>query len=123
MSEFPDIQNGRVSDDLFTLFKFQLVKDFESCALDVAFADHIPQQFDLLCDVLSKQVAVISKQSGQNLWQLLYRIDISNQQIKTHTNHNPQLLYEQVVAELIIKRVLQKVVFKKFYAKKNDDSH
>ena len=47
--------------------------------------------------------------------QLLYRIDISEAQLKRYLLENKSDNYFNVIAELIIKRVLQKVVIKQFY--------
>jgi len=53
--------------------------------------------------------------------QLLYRIDISETQLKRYLTENINEPYFKVIAELIIKRVLQKVVTKQYY-KNNENS-
>jgi hypothetical protein len=49
---------------------------------------------------------------------LLYRIDISEAQLKRYLNENKNESYFNVIAELIIKRVLQKVVIRQHYKNK-----
>jgi hypothetical protein len=46
---------------------------------------------------------------------LLYRIDISEAQLKRYLNKNKDESHFNVIAELIIKRVLQKVVIRQMY--------
>jgi hypothetical protein len=52
--------------------------------------------------------------------QLLYRIDISEAQLKRYLSELNEP-YFSVIAELIIKRVLQKVVIRQYY-KSNENS-
>jgi hypothetical protein len=46
---------------------------------------------------------------------LLYRVDISEAQLKRYLSEAKNESYFNVIAELIIKRVLQKVVVKQYY--------
>jgi hypothetical protein len=52
--------------------------------------------------------------------QLLYRIDISEGQLKKYLNENQNENHLITIADLIIKRVLQKVVIKQYYKRKEN---
>ncbi|MBK7651621.1 MAG: hypothetical protein IPJ20_14025 [Flammeovirgaceae bacterium] len=52
------------------------------------------------------------KRSDFNLMHLLYRIDISEAQLEKYLNEYKNETYFNVIAELIIKRVLQKGGYK-----------
>jgi hypothetical protein len=49
---------------------------------------------------------------------LLYRIDVSELQIKKLSREKPENEMNEIMAELIIKRELQKVVIKEHYRNK-----
>jgi hypothetical protein len=102
--------------DLFVSFKNQLKKDFESCGQSIHFIDALPSEFINLREAITAQIFNISKNSNNALMNLLYRIDISEKQIKDYANKKNDLIFENVIAELIIKRILQKVILKKHYA-------
>jgi hypothetical protein len=116
MSELPDIQTGISRPELFELFKSQLKKDFESCGLDGTFADNLHPDFDLIIEKVSKEVQKLLK--GNKWMELLYRIDISERQFQKLSTEKKEASQEIVLAELIIKRELQKVVIKEFFRKK-----
>jgi hypothetical protein len=106
-------------EDLFLLFAAQLKKDFENSGLDAAFVQGIPREFGALKDTIAAQVEVLLLGNSSYLKALLYRIDISEQQIKKYTSANPSSDLAAVVAELIIKRTLQKVILKKNFSGRN----
>ncbi|MCU0360733.1 MAG: hypothetical protein MUF75_08455 [Bacteroidia bacterium] len=103
--------------ELFELFRLQLKKDFEVAGCDIEFTEHLPIDFDALGDIISAQIKKIERRSSSKLPELLYRIDISEQQVNRFAHEQPAELWEDLVAELIIKRVLQKVILKKTYSK------
>lgn len=111
------INDQLLKEDLFVLFLSQLRKDFESSALDADFVDSLPKEFDRLREALIFQLAPLFKHGSSTLSSLLYRIDISESTLQNYQKKNQHLKFEEVVAELIIKRILQKVVLKKTYSK------
>lgn len=118
MSEVPDIITGITRPDLFTAFKTQLKKDFENCGLQCDFADALVADYEMIFSIVSKEINTILK-SGGKLNELLYRIDINEAQIKKLSKERSNSDLNDVLAELIIKRELQKVVIKEYY-KKNE---
>lgn len=111
-----DLYNSLSKGDLFELFKQQLKKDFESAGAGVEFINDLPKEYGALKSILIHALQLLMKNSSSALQTLLYRIDISEQQIKNYRVKNGNLDFEDVLAELIIKRVLQKVVFKKKFS-------
>jgi hypothetical protein len=110
-----NVNNYLISENLFELFKIQLKKDFDSCSLNTDFIDSLPVQFELLRSSLLVELKPLLK-ANSILSNLLYRIDISEIQIKNYQLKNPTIDFEEVLAELIIKRILQKVILKKKFS-------
>ena len=106
--------------DLFQLFREQLRKDFEISGIDVSFIESLPRDLELLQRVLTRQLQPLFRVSSGALSSLLYRIDISESNIAKYMGDKPDLKFEEVIVELIIKRILQKVVLKKKYSQKSD---
>jgi hypothetical protein len=46
----------------------------------------------------------------------LYRIDVTELQIKKEATSHPEKNFQQILAELIVKRILQKVILKQQYS-------
>jgi len=113
-----ELRASLLQRELFELFRLQLKKDFEVSGCDVDFIEHLPVQFDQLREELCTQLKKMEKNSVSKLPELLYRIDVSEQQINRFASTHPHESWEQLVAELIIKRILQKVILKKTYNKK-----
>lgn len=104
------------SNDLFTLFKLQLKKDFESVGLSGAFIDLLPLQLHALKQCIVDALRPLQQSNTAGLMSLLYRVDISETQLKNYQLSHPELSFEEQLAELIIKRVLQKVILKKKFS-------
>ena len=99
----------------FEKFKQQTYKDFE---LAGALA-HLPDldTTDLPALYNAFYQSVLQLENVHALKNLLYRIDITELQIKQGTQQNPRLPLQQVIAQLMIKRILQKVILKELYSK------
>jgi len=111
------INTSLLQQELFELFRLQLKKDFENSACDVNFIEKLPQDFYQLKNLIGNHLIQIGKSTSSSLPGLLYRIDIGESQIKRQCLEHPNDSWEESVAELIIKRVLQKVILKKTYGK------
>jgi hypothetical protein len=103
--------------DLFEKFKTQLFRDFELCG----FADEAPQlssnNLEHVFQELLKSVMIIEKKDSSSIQNLLYRIDVTELQIKKEASNHPEKNFQQILAELIVKRILQKVILKQQYSK------
>ena len=118
MEELPDLNTGISKPDLFEKFKIQLKKDFENCGLEAGFITNLIPDYDFIFDLVNAEVEKINKTRSNKLNELLYRIDISEQQIKKAFNQNTNTTLNEIIAELIIKRELQKIVIKEHYKSK-----
>lgn len=115
MQNLPDIKNQLSSKDLFEAFKKQLAKDFEQGNFPADFVEALVPDYSSIHEKIAFELQRNEKKTDFNLMQLLYRIDISEAQLKRYLLENKSDNYFNVIAELIIKRVLQKVVIKQFY--------
>ena len=93
---------------LFDKFKIQTHKDFEMSGV----LDYMPI---ITSNNLSKLKddfyhSILKLELSDALKNLLYRIDITELQIKQACFKNPEMPLQHVLAELMIKRILQKVV-------------
>lgn len=107
-----DVSAHLAARDLFLLFKRQLKKDVEGAGLDGAFADRVTPQWEDIKLEIMQALAGVSASGRQGL---LYRVDISEAQIARYSaQHN--VYADELLAELIIKRILQKVILKKRFS-------
>lgn len=120
MQNQPDIRNQLSSKDLFEAFKTQLAKDFEQSNFSAGFVETLIPNYWNIHEKITHELQLNEKRTEANMMQLLYRIDISETQLKRYLNDHKTESHFSVVAELIIKRVLQKVVIKQYY--KNNES-
>lgn len=112
-----EIYNSLATENLFDLFKSQLKKDFETCAINTDFISDLPQQYDLLKLAIIQELTPLLN-NNSTLQNLLYRIDVSELQIKNYAQTKSNISFNEILAELIIKRILQKVILKKKFSPK-----
>ncbi len=120
MQELSIIKNQLNSKDLFEAFKKQLVKDFEQSNFPADFVEALEPNYSSLHEKIASELQRNENKTNFNIMQLLYRIDISEAQLKKYLTDDKRENYFSVIAELIIKRVLQKVVIKQYY--KNNEN-
>lgn len=111
------IKDSLNSKELFELFKQQLKKDLEECGCESEFVGILPAEFELIKQQLSKVLTQHEKKPGFNIQQLLYRVDINERQLNERLKQSDKEDYLSIVSELMIKRILQKVVLKKYFSK------
>ena len=113
----PDVLHSLQRVDLFEKFKTQLHRDFELSG----FADESPQlssnNLEHVFHEVMKAVMVIEKKDSSSIQNLLYRIDVTELQIKKEATNHPEKNFQQILAELIVKRILQKVILKEQYSR------
>ncbi|PBQ30394.1 hypothetical protein CNR22_00985 [Sphingobacteriaceae bacterium] len=111
-----DVNKQLLKEDFFELFKVQLKKDFEGSGLNGDFAETLPPAFESLKEKIHHELVRLSQRNASALPGLLYRIDISDFQLRRYQQENKTMDFEEVLAELIIKRVLQKVILRKKFS-------
>ena len=110
MDDLPDIITGISKPDLFEKFKMQLQKDFEGAGLNGDFAGTLSPDYNALLEVIKFEVEKINRSAISKLTGLLYRIDISELQIKKLSKEKPRSSMDEIISELILKRELQKII-------------
>ncbi|MBK6523683.1 MAG: hypothetical protein IPG08_15990 [Sphingobacteriaceae bacterium] len=116
MSKELSIKESLSSKELFEAFKQQLKKDLSECGCESDFIDVLTSEFELIKQSLITVLKAREKKAGFNIQQLLYRVDINEKQLSERLQKNKEEDYLSVVSELIIKRILQKVVLKKHFS-------
>lgn len=120
MENLPDSRNQLNSKALFEAFKIQLKKDFDQSNFLFDFVEALMQDYDAIHERIANALQHNEKRADFTVMRLLNRIDISEPQLKRYLAENKNEDRLHIVAELIIKRVLQKVVIKQFYKDKEN---
>ena len=120
MQNLPNIRNQLSTKGLFDAFKMQLVKDFEQSNFHTEFVAALEPDYSNIHEAIVLELQRNERKSDFNLARLLNRIDISDAQLKRYLNEYKNESRFNVIAELIIKRVLQKVVIKQHYKSKEN---
>lgn len=115
MQNLPDLKNQLSQKDLFDAFKKQLAKDLEQSNFPAAFVEDLAPNFSGIREEIAWELQREEAKPGFNLMRLVNRIDISETQLKRYLSEHQQENQLKVIAELIIKRVLQKVVIRQHY--------
>jgi len=115
VENWPIIRNQLSSKDLFDAFKIQLAKDFEQSNFPSDFVAALEPDHGTIYKKISFELQRSSSRADANIMQLVYRIDISEAQLKKYLGKSSDDNYFNVIAELIIRRVLQKVVIRQYY--------
>jgi len=94
-------------------FKAQVHKDFELAGV----LQYLPFLETRTLEELQQSFyrSVMALETGNSLKNLLYRIDLTEKQIAAAAREQPGKPLQLVLAELMIKRILQKVVLKERY--------
>jgi hypothetical protein len=119
MKNLPDIRSQLTTKGLFDAFKMQLIKDFNQSNFPSDFVTALEPDYASIHEKIVDQLQRTEK-SDFSLSRLLNRIDISDAQLKRYLNEHKSESRFNVIAELIIKRVLQKVVIKQHYKSKEN---
>jgi hypothetical protein len=116
------IDNYLTNELVFKNTIIQIKKDFEFAGLELVLNDFNKIDFNKLAEVIKLQVNFLLHKNYAGFLNLLYRIDLSEAALKKQTKIEPYIEFELIVAELIIKRELQKVVTKEFYKKNSNEN-
>jgi hypothetical protein len=109
------------SKDLFDAFKMQLAKDFEQSNFPTDFIKTLEPDYAGIHQKIVGELQRCQNRADYNVMRLLYRVDISEAQLKKYLYKDKNENQLVTIAELIIKRVLQKVVIKLYY-KRNENA-
>ncbi len=115
---FSDVSPFNNRLDLITETAQQIIKDFEMFGTDIKFSGNAYNAYEELFDQIEPYINKLITTNHQKFLGILYRIDISDEQIKKAVNENASEPFSHIVSDLIIKRELQKVVIRNHYKKK-----
>jgi hypothetical protein len=82
----------------------QVIKDFEMFGLTIVFSGNAFHVYDELFEQVSKQLENLVRNDQQRFISILYRIDLSEQQVKKALDETPSRTFSAVIADLILRR-------------------
>lgn len=98
------------------MFCAQLRKDFQTAALDERWHPKdnlLPSTLRLW---MLDTIKALSSCESEGLRRLLNRVDISEKQMSRFHMQHKNMSFEEVVAELVVRRTLQKVIIRKKFS-------
>lgn len=119
MQDVMQVNDQLSRQDLFDAFKTQLAKDFEQSNFDADFINTLEPDYTHIQQEIVRELQHAETKADADLLQLLYRIDISEFKLKKYLREGSNENQLMTIAELIIKRELQKVVIRLYYKNKN----
>ena len=106
----------------------QVIKDFGMNGMEIKFSGNAENAYsELFSQILPLVEKLVNEKNspllgrgvgGEAFYNLMYRIDISESQIKKAVEASKDKTFSEVVTDLILKRELLKVVFRKQYSAK-----
>jgi len=92
----------------------QLEKDFLTVGVNFDI-DKPVKDYKQLFSFTTNLVNALNEQDSKRIINLLYRIDLSEEKVQAEMQ-NTQHTFSELLAELIVKRELQKVIIKNYYS-------
>ena len=104
--------------DLIKATAAQVIRDFDMFGLEVTFSGNAYNAYEELFDQVEPQIRKLIDTNRSKFMGILYRIDVSDEQIRKAVRDNTSEPFSEIVTDLIIKRELQKVVIREHYSRK-----
>ena len=95
----------------------QVIKDFDMFGLEIKFSGNAYNAYEELFEQIQPHIDKLINSNQPKFLGILYRIDISEEQIKKAVHDNLSEPFSHIITDLVIKRELQKVVIRKQYKK------
>jgi hypothetical protein len=112
---FTDISKYINRLDLIKGTANQIIKDFDMFGMEIKFSGNAYNAYEELFDQIEPNINKLISTNQQKFMGVLYRIDLSDEQIKKAVNENSSEPFSAILTDLIIKRELQKVVIRNHY--------
>ncbi len=109
------LENYLNKAELVTQTAEQIIKDFALFGLDISFSGITENAYTELHKQLIAQIDYLLRISPSKLVSVLYRIDLSEDELLKGENELPNYNSVEAMAHLIIVRELKKVLSRKFY--------
>lgn len=104
--------------DLIKATATQLIKDFDMFGLEITFSGNAYNAYEELFEQVEPQIRKLIDTNRSKFMGILYRIDVSDEQVKKAVRDNSSESFSEIITDLIIKRELQKVVIRNHYSSK-----
>lgn len=104
--------------ELIEKFNIQLLKDFEMSDVSAYLEPIVVFEYDEIHSNIMNALKKIDHKDFSKYQHLLYRVDISEKTIELELKSKPDSERYSILADLIIKRILQKVILKIQFSKK-----
>ena len=93
----------------------QIIKDFDMFGLEIKFSGNAYNAYEELFEQIEPHINKLISSNQSKFMGILYRIDLSDVQIKKAVEENTSEPFSAIVTDLIIKRELQKVVIRNHF--------
>jgi hypothetical protein len=114
---FTDLSPYFNKPDIIRATAEQIIKDFDMFGLEIKFSGNAYNAYEELFDQIEPHIAKLIDLNPSKFTGILYRIDLSDVQLKKAVEENVSETFSAIVTDLIIKRELQKVVIRQHYKK------
>jgi hypothetical protein len=101
--------------DLRKELMLQISKDFEMSGLVCDIDEKQAISYQKLLKEIESLIRPLFGTNSQRLFAMLYRIDVSEREIALAGLELPDFSHTQILAHLVIKRELKKVLIRKYY--------
>lgn len=109
------IQSHLSKSELVLETALQIMKDFAVFGIEIKYSGNPESAYSELHNQLVAQIEKLIKNSKSKLISVLYRIDLSEDELKKGELELPNYNYTESMAHQIIVRELKKVLSRKFY--------
>jgi hypothetical protein len=106
--------------DILEETALQIIKDFGLSGMGIKFSGDSKTAYKELFSQILPYVEKLQKENFHGFYNLMYRIDISEGQIKKEVGLAVDESFAQVVTHLILKRELLKIVMRKKFSSKKE---
>ena len=93
----------------------QIKKDFDLFGMEIKFSGQEENAYNELLYQVSPHIAKLIESNYKKLLDLLYRIDVNESKISNLVTDSKVDSLAEAIADLIIKRELQKIVIRRHY--------
>ena len=109
------LQKATQREDLIRKAAAQIIKDFAEFGLEVTFSGQVHNFYQELFSQMKMHVDKLLGEQYPRFLSLLYRIDVSEQQVAMYQKEMADAPYIDAVTELIIHRELKKVMIREYF--------
>lgn len=99
----------------------QIIKDFAEFGIEIQFSGQEDNAYQELFDQLNHHIEIILQGQFHRFFNLLYRIDINENEIYKSEARFPDKNKSEIISDLIIHRDLKKVLTRNYFKQQKKD--